>query len=365
MRHLFALSLVLMGCGDNLGGDGAGTEDLGDLGGAVEDNGVVGKLVPQVCAARSWSEVQTASKDVDLTVVPTAGGAAVLHVPRTGGMLGGFLLDGRGLIVGDPAGTEIMEGKWTDVSASVSDGRLVVGLTDGTSTTISILRDDLGDYRKLTRTDGALLGDAVVMTARDTRFTATGGTSGMLKTTFDSGWTAMDTEVFSRSVPTGMTSAAYGDDGMIAWSTTTSCHLQRISSGIAATQDFACTDARLATNYADREGELVWQGGRSVMLSNIRADAHNEIANVKVLAAEGTSPRVVFDGERFWVSYLNKSGVLIVGYLDDSDTLVSTSVDLRPLPGAHELVVMDGTLWAFAFDAETGFGASRLCLVRE
>jgi len=127
MRHLFALSLVLMGCGDNLGGDGAGTEDLGDLGGAVEDNGVVGKLVPQVCAARSWSEVETASKDVDLTVVPTANGAAVLHVPREGGLLSGFLLDGRGLIIGDPAGTQIMEGKWTDVSASVSDGRLVVG----------------------------------------------------------------------------------------------------------------------------------------------------------------------------------------------------------------------------------------------
>ncbi len=204
-----------------------------------------------------------------------------------------------------------------------------------------------------------------MLTARDTRFTATGGASGMLKTTFDGGWTAMDTEVFSRSVPTGMTSAAYGDDGMVAWSTTTSCHLQRISAGISSTQNFACKDARLATSYAERKGELVWQGGDSVMLSNIRASAHNEIADEKVLATEGTSPRVVFDGERFWVSYLNKLGELVVGYLDDNDNLVSTLADLRPLPGAHELVVMDGSLWAFAFDAETGFGASRLCLVRE
>jgi hypothetical protein len=102
------------------------------------------------------------------------------------------------------------------------------------------------------------------------------------------------------------------------------------------------------------------------MLSNIRVSAHNEIANDKLIAANGVSPRIVFDGERYWVSYLGERGDVVVGYLDETDNLVSTAIEgVRPASGAYELALVNGSVWVYAYDGETGFGATRLCLVRE
>ena len=366
MRSFFAISLALMtGCGDNLGESGP-LEDHDNPDGTLSDDGELARLVPQVCAARSWPEVVPEDKNLDLAVVPMSQGAAILHVPRSGGALAGFLVDGRGLIMGDPRGTEIVDGGFTGLSAAVVDSRLVVGLTDGANVMVNVIRDDLGDYRKLAVTDGGFIGDTAVMHSRGNRIAATGGDTGLVMTTFDSAWTPMSSEVIARSVPTSMTSAAYGNDAMVAWAADDGCHLQRVASGIHSTQPFACRNPRLATNFVGQAAELVWEGGDNVMLSNIRASTHNEIANDRVLAPNGASPRIVFDGKRYWVSYLNSKGDVVVGYLNEDQTLVSLALEgTRPASGAYELAHIDGKTWVYAYDLETGFNATRLCLARE
>jgi len=367
MRSFLSISLALItGCGDNLAGDPVDSGDTGDLSGSVEDDGIVGRLIPEVCASRAWPEALVEAKDSDVAVVAMPLGAAVFAVPKSGGDLRGFLVDGRGLLMGDPAGTKVIGGKFTGVSATVTDGRLVVGVVDGANIAVNVVRDDLGDFRSLATVVGSYVGDSTVMHARGNRITATGGASGMYMSSFDSNWSPMGSELLARSVPTGMTTTAYGNDAMVAWTTDNECHLQRVASNIHSEQGFPCKSGRIAANYGARSGEMVYEAGEDIMLSNIRVSAHNEIANQIFLAPGGKSPRIAFDGERYWVSYINIHNDIVVGYLDDKNNLVSTAVEgTRPMQDAYELAFVNGGVWIYALDQETGFQASRLCLTRE
>jgi hypothetical protein len=368
MRSFIAVSMVLMaGCGDNTAGDPAGPQDdHGDLTGGIDDDGSVARLLPEVCASRAWPEVLAEAKDTDLAVVPTAHGAAVLAVPRTGGALRGFLVDGRGQVIGNPTGTKIIGGNFTGLSATVADGRVVVGLVDGANVSVNVLRDDLGDFRSLASVTGSFVGDATLMHARGTRITATGGANGMYMSSFDSAWAPSGSALLARSVPTSMTSTAYGNDAMVAWSTTTECHLQRYASNIHSEQPFPCANARVASNYDDRSGQLVYEAGEGIMISDIQVSAHNELATQNTLVPRGHAPRITFDGTRYWISYLNVHGDVVVGYLDGKNTLVSMAIEgTRPFNDAYEIAVINGSLWVYALDAETGFNANKICLSRE
>jgi hypothetical protein len=366
MRPFLAISLVVMtGCGDNLGSE----DDLGTNGGTgaeVEDTGELAKLLPQVCAASSWDTVIPTAKDVDLSVVQMPQGAGILSVAKQGGYLQGFLADARGLIIGEAIGTKVRtDGTWNRVSASVVDGRLVVGLTAGEKTSISVIRDDLGEFRELGVVEGNVVGDAPVLTMRGQRVTATGGPAGLVTNTFDASWSPMGTEIIQRTIPTSMTTAAYGDDAIVAWSTERECHLQRIAANMHSMQPFACNNTRLAMNFDDRSGQMVYETRDGIGISDIRINSHGEIANQFTLTNQGTSPRIVFDGERYWVSYLNHHGDIVIGYLEDDHSLVSTALELtRPEHDAYDVAVINGAVWVYSVDRTTGFGAHQLCLTR-
>ncbi|MBA3457674.1 MAG: hypothetical protein H0T42_31620 [Deltaproteobacteria bacterium] len=366
MRSFFAISLALItGCGDNLAEPSDPATENGDLTAGVEDDGIIPRLIPGVCASRAWPEALVEAKDSDVAVVPMTHGAAVFAVPKSGGDLRGFLVDGRGLIMGDPTGTKIIGGNFTGVSATVTDGRVIVGLVDGSNVAVNVVRDDLGDFRALASVAGSYVGDSTIMHARGERITATGGATGMVLSTFDSQWASVGSELLARSVPTGMTTTAYGNDAMVAWTTATGCHLQRVASGIHSEQSFPCTNARVAADYGSRAGQLVYQDGGDILLSNIEVSSHNEIANQLMLAPGGTAPRIVFDGARYWVSYTNIHNDIVVGYLDDKNNLVSTAIEgMRPMQDAYELAFVNGAIWVYGID-ETGFNASKLCLTRE
>lgn len=367
MRSIFWLSLALAaGCGDNMG-ESQDFPESGDLTADVEDDGVVPRLIPEVCAARAWPEVAADAKDMELAVVQMPQGAAVLSVAKQGSALTGFLVDSRGLIMGDPYGTKIRtDGVYTGLSAAVVDSRLVVGLVEGSNISVNVVRDDLGDFRELADVEGSFIGDATVMHARGNRVTTTGGATGMVLSTFDSAWAPMSSEVIARSVPTSMTSVAYGNDAMLAWSTDTSCHLQRVAAGAYSEQAFPCRNGRLAVDYASRAGFLVYEAGDAIMISDIRASAHNEIANENLLVPTGKSPRIAFDGQRYWVSYINVRGDVVVGYLDETNSLNSLAIEFtRPMAGAYDLAFVNGAIEVFAYDGETGYNSHRICLAPE
>jgi hypothetical protein len=269
-------------------------------------------------------------------------------------------------VIGDPTGIKIRTGAYTDVSATQIDGRIVVGVVDASGVSVNVIRDDLGDYRELATVAGSFIGDTTIMHARGERLAATGGATGMVASTFDAAWSPMTSDVIARSVPNSMTTAAYGNDAMVAWSTPDACHLQRVAADVESVRDTPCTNARLATDYASRAGQLVYETGEKVVLSNIVVSSHDEIANEQVLAENARAPRVVFDGTRYWASYINVRGDLVVGYVADDNTLTSMALEgVSPQANAYELAYVNGAVWVYALDGETGFNATRMCLQRE
>ncbi len=364
MRSFFAISLALVaGCGDNLSGpqglpDEAAPED------GVQAGDPTFRVSPEICGARSWDQIAVDAKDSELRAVGTDRGVDVFMVARGGSMLRGFQLDGHGLVIGDPQGQKIRsDALFTGLSAARVDDRLVVGLVSGTQTTLNVIRDDLGDYRELAVVDSTLIGDSTMMHSLHARVAATGGASGMLMTMFDANWTAMETRSVARSVPVSMTSAPYGGDAIVAWSTTNECHLQRVASGVESMRPYPCLDSRLAVDYASGGGWMVYEAGEGLMLGRISVGNHNQIANQIELVRNGRAPRIAFDGQRYWVSYLDARNDVVVGFLDDNGALDWTWIDgTQPADGAYDLAVIAGVPWVYAMDGR-GVSATRLCAV--
>ena len=331
--------------------------------GGLQDTNIVKRLVPEVCGARRWDTVHPASKNVDLAVVATKLGATVLTVDRVGGTLDGFTLDGRGLIMGNVQGTKIRSDfPFTSVAAGITDGRLVANLVSTDKRVhVTAISDDLSQQREIGVLDGNVSSDLPITHIRGERASAVGGAAGMLLTTFNKTWTQTAIEPFARDVPTSMTGAAFGEDTMVAWSTASTCTLQRVASNITSTQPAPCENPRLAASYAARNAEMMWEQGEHVLLTDIDLNQTNELASEHVLA-KGSSPRIVFDGQRYWGSYLDTHGNVVVGYLNDKASLSSIALtDVTPQHDAYDLVVLENGVWVFAVDG-AGFTAQKLCL---
>jgi hypothetical protein len=366
MRSFLAISLMVIGCGDNLGAD----EDTGthDTNGAGIDNSgaVIGKLIPQVCAAHTWPSVFAQDKDLDLRAVPTQQGAAIFSVARGGGSLNGFVVDARGLIIGDVDGTEVLAGNFTNMSATQIDGRLVVATLEGSKIFVNLLSDDLTDAHLLGTMSGTMLGDTLMMYARGYYISAAGSPDGIVASTFDANWTEMSSQLVQNSSPLSMTSTRYGNDAMVAWSTAGSCHLSRVANETHDVQNFPCRNNRIAANFADKAGQMVFEDNGSIRRSDLMIGAHNEIANNNQLVPNGTSPRIVFDGRRYWVSFLNPHGDITLGYIEQDGSLVSMAIEgIRPMNGAYDLAVIEGSVWIYAFDGDNRYSANKMCLTRE
>ena len=364
MRSFIAMGLALVaGCGDNLS---AGDDPLNPSEDFSVDTGMpemTERFSPQICGAETLESVRYDAKDSIVRAIPTKTGAAVFMVPSGGGMLRGFQVDGRGTLMGNPEGQKIRSNAtFTDVSAAYLDERMVVAAVVGAQTSVMAIRDDLQDYRELARVDGALMGTAAMMRIHNTRVSATGGPSGMLMSTFDANWAAMGTEVVARSVPVSMTSTAYSNDAMISWSTPNECHVQRVGAGIESMRPFPCLNARVAASYAAHAGWLVYERDGSIMLARITVDAPNQLGTEQQLVRFGTAPRIAFDGTRYWVSYVDVRGDLVVGLLDSSGALVGVAVEgTQPRGSAYDLVIAGGNAWLYAIDGN-GVGATKLCV---
>lgn len=366
MRPFLAISLMVIGCGDNLGAGGdTGDHDLGGAG--IDNSGaVVNKLIPEVCAAHAWPSVVATSKNLDLRAIPTEQGAAIYSVARDGSALYGFVVDARGLIMGDTAGTKIVDGTFTSMSATQIDGRMIVAARDGTKVFVHMVRDDLGATTLLDTLSGALVGDTLMMYSRDNYVTALGGPSGIVTNTFSKNWSPLGSAIVDGDEPVSMTTARYGNDAVIAWSTHDSCHLARPGGGTHAVQSFKCENNRLAMNYAEKSGQMVFEDNGSIRRSDILVGAHNELANNNQLVPTGASPRIVFDGRRYWVSYINAHGDITLGYLEEDGSLASMAIEgVRPMNDAYDLAVVEGSVWVYAFDGDNRYTANKMCLTRE
>lgn len=367
MRRFLAISLLVAGgCGDNLGGS-VDTDDHDPDNAGIDNSGaVVNKLIPQVCAAHTWPSVFAQDKDLDLRAVPTQEGAAVFAVAKGGGPLYGFVVDARGLIIGDAAGTKVVDGNFTGMSATEIDGRLIVALRDDSKIFVEMLRDDLGETHHLTTMPGTMLGDTLMMYARGNYVAAAGGAGGIIASSFDPNFDEIGSQVIEHSSPLSMSTSRYGADAMVAWSTPGDCHLARIAADTHDVQSFPCRNNRIASNFDEKSGQMVFEQDGGIHRTDIMVGAHNDLANNNQLVPTGKSPRIVYDGKRYWVSYINTHGDLTLGYLEEDGSLASMAIEgIRPADGAYDLAVIDGSVWIYAFDGDNRYSANKMCLTRE
>jgi len=348
---------------------GPGLEPPGGMEGMDEiGEDPVTRLVPVVCDTRSWSTVTPDDKDLDLAVVGTRTGASIFSVAKAGGALRGFQVDGRGEVIGDRAGTTLRaDAQYTAVSATLAAERLVVAAVADDKVTLDLVSDNLAAHHELGRFDGTFVGDMPVLPTRDARVAIVGGALGVTATSFAGlFWNQSPTETLTKDAVVSMTATAYRDDAMIAWSTDArQCHLQRFSSRQESVRNFGCEGARIAADARTNTGTLVYEDQGNVMRTDIRVGGESELANRVQLAELASSPRVAFDGQRTWISYLNVHGDLVVGFVDEHGTLISRALEgTRPQPDAYELAFFADAMWVVSV-GELGFGGQRMCVVAQ
>ncbi len=353
--------MLVAGCGDNL------VVDDTEEGRPVDDEPgfeePTSRLAPDVCAVRSWPSVAFDGRDVDVAVVPTSSGATVFTTARGGGPLRGFTIDGHGLLTGEDTGTIVREDQaFTAVSAAYIDERLVTAAVGENGVAIDLVRADLGATHNLSTVPGTVVADLAMATSRLGHVATVGDEAGLTAIAFDESWTTSGTRLLSKAEPLSMTATRYLTDTMVSWSTDTTCHLQRMAAGATSQRNFACVGARIAASGPDREGYLVYEDGARVMISQLRVGGESEIANQRELVPNARSPRIVYDGARYWVSYIDVHDDVIIGYLEADGSLASMALNgTQPQTEAYELAVVNNGLWVFAVDGG-GVGAQRICL---
>ena len=362
MRPVLPILLLCAACGDNL------IVESEEEGPPVEEFPETERVAfaPDVCAVRAWPSMSFADRDVDLTVVPTVnGGAAVFTVDRAGGPLRGFAIDGRGELLTKEEGNTIRDDlAFTAVSAAYIDERLITAaVADDGSIAIDMIRPDLGAHHNLIMARGTLIADLPIAHARDARLVTVGDTNGLTAIRFNNAWQTNGTQPIGNVNALSMTSTRYRDDTMIAWSTDSTCTLSRVAAEVTSTHDFACIGGRLAMNVPEHTGYIVYEeGGDKLSISQITITDQNKITNQRVLVDGARSPKILFDGSRYWVSYINIRQDVVVGYVGPDGSLVSMALEgTQPYGEGYELALVNGGVWVFSVDG-AGVNAQRLCL---
>src|SRR4029079_3027520 len=103
-----------------------------------------------------------------------------------------------------------------------------------------------------------------------------------------------------------------GADALVAWPTATSCYLTRVFDAVHGESRVTpgrCDAPRLAAT--DHDVGLVFERDGGVYLA--RGAASELSPQSATLLGTGRAPRIATDGDRYWVSYLDASGVLVAG----------------------------------------------------
>ncbi|HEY4058546.1 MAG TPA: hypothetical protein VGM39_18160 [Kofleriaceae bacterium] len=363
-----ALALTAVGCGDDLTAtDDDGADVVGDHTGIDTSTATPSLLVPELCASRNFDTPDILAKDMVLRTVPTTMGTAVFGIPKSGGSLYGFVTDARGQIMGDMKGTKIISGMYTGFSASRVDGRVVASLTQNDKIEMYVIKDDLTAIHALdTVGNSDVLSPATVIHQKGNRIALAGGSDGVVVTRFDHDWASQGQSIYTRDIPTSLSSSSYGSDAMFAWSTQHGCSVARMGAELVSSQHFECNNNHIAIDPSVKGGHMLFEGADGIHDADILVGAQNELATEHVIAPHGTSPRIGFDGTHFWGTYLDIHGSLVVGYMAPDGHLRSITLsNVRPDADAYDLAVSQNEVWVYAVDGTNGYTASRVCLTAE
>jgi hypothetical protein len=365
MGRFCAILLVLAACGDN--DTMPGTQGINPPGN--DGNGTAQptpRFAPSVCGVQQWTPGVTTDPTTQLVVGASSAGAAVLQIPASGGSLTGFTVDQRMMV--STTGSKVSSGTYTSATLSSVDDRFELSGVDPTdgSVRISLVDGDLANPIEILKTPGNFVG--TMFEPDGARVAAVADASGVTAYHFDRSWQQAGSMLITASdTSEGITSAAYGDVMLVGWSTHEECFLARLPGfapaafGVLGT---ACPSPRIAGDATAQHGVLVFQYGNNVRIFHITAA--NLTGDSSLLRPGAKSPRVVFDGSRFWISYINGHGDITVGYLDEYQRLQTIDlVGVSPGPKGYELAMVDGLPWVVSVDATNGYMAHELCVTRQ
>src|SRR5213079_199505 len=109
---------------------------------------------------------------------------------------------------------------------------------------IDMIRPDLGARVSLASVQGTFI--AGMGRTRADRFATVGDANGLTGIRFDNAWQQAGTQSLNASGVLSMSSTRYFDDTLVAWSTESTCTLDRVAAGRVSTRDFTCLDSHVA-----------------------------------------------------------------------------------------------------------------------
>jgi hypothetical protein len=365
MGRFSSLVLVLLAaCGDNLDTDGVvGADQAIDPDGVSDpSDNVAAREVPSVCSSQSWTNI-TANTSMQVSVAPTPYGAVVLSTPRTGGELTGFVYDMRSH---DMQMNKLgIPGTFTSVSASVLHNRVVSTAVEGNAVFLHTLDDDLGNPQYTAKMTGRLVAEPAFFDTRtnDLVMPIAGDDGLWLHRFYDSFEPNGSKQVLATAPALSMGAAQMRDGLLISWSTANDCYIMATDTfepGRTAHIPAQCNEPRMAVHSNGLEAVMVFDSEDGARIMNIFGTQFG--GDARVMRPATSSPRVVFDGSRFWISYIDERGDLLVGFLDENRKLVTMSLaGPKPESQSYDLVMVDGSPWVVSLDTE-GYAAYRMCL---
>jgi hypothetical protein len=343
--------------------------DDGSLGAGPEDtihpagNGdVVPRYVPHVCGVNSWTPT-IADPAMNMSVVqrPT-GGATLVTAPRVGGEIYGFNLDPRMDMIG--SGQKVLDGTFDNVSVSYVNGRPVTTSVADGAVHVNLLDENLEYPQFITKIPGSYVGEPAFYKAQGNIVMPVADDTGLWMYRFDDGLEPIDAKHFKTTAPArSIAVSQLGTAMMTSWSTDTSCYLHvntTYEAGVTAMVDAPCTDPKIAVNQTNGDGVMLFDSNEGIRLMTLHTTMMG--GDARLIRTDASSPRAVFDGTNFWVSYLDARGDIIVGFLDENHNPVTMSLGAaKPDRLGYELVNVEGSPWIFSIDAD-GYSAYRMCV---
>jgi hypothetical protein len=326
-------------------------------GGCVSPPGidVPDEAVPFACEQTRSAAVGRTSQ---LGVALTSAGATAVWVPAGGGPLMSQALarDGRPLAEPEVA----WAGSYEGVTVAAIDEQVIVGAVDGDVTWMLAAPFGMPPYRELAIV-GGVVGASPLVLAGGQRVTASVSYGGMLVNSFDDAWRARTSVHAVLTASSREVAMAQADgEALVAWPTATACFVERLYnawSGITRSDEGRCGTPRLAASGGD--AALVFERDGDILVARATPDALR--ARDAAVIARGREPRVVAHDGAYWVSYLDPSGDVVAGRLDDELRLHGVALgDEAGAADAHELVVSDGLPRAFVA-GPGGLTTSGLC----
>ena len=370
MGRLCALFLVLAAaCGDNIEGRTPSSTgaNFGGVGNPTPVEPAV--YVPSVCGLQMWTPtIAQSAPDSLLLAAPSTTGAAVVAMPSTGGAMSGFTVDDRMMVAND--GTSVLSNyKFLSAAMSTVNGALQISGVDATSgdVRVALVDQNLGSTYQLLKTPGTHV--TPMFEAYGERMTALSDANGVTAWHYDREWNVTGSMLVLPTDPaTGVTAAAYGDTALVGWSTQDECYLARLPGfapadwGVVGTGP--CPAPRVAGDASGQKAVVVYEYANTVRIAHVTADQLSP--ETTMLRAYSSAPRVVYDGTRFWVSYIGPHGDLTVGFLDQYNRLQMLDlIGVRPQGSAYDLVMIGGAPWVVSVDTANGFAAHELCATQQ